>query len=232
MNSSSLEKKYQRFISSFKESYAFFSQTERLVVHVLFVAILVSGLTSLILFNSQYLVSNPRTGGTLTEGIVGVPRFINPLYAERDADRDLTSLIYSGLTRRTPQGNLIPDLAESWEISEDGLVYTFILKEDAKFHDGTLLTAQDIVFTVEAIQESSTKSPFERDWDGIAVQALNDSTVTFSLPKPFTPFIQNTTLGILPQHLWENIGKENYLFSRYNLTPIGSGPYQIVSTKR
>ena len=232
MNLSSLEKKYKRFETSFKEIYAHLSQTERLVAHVLFIVMLASGLTSLALLNSNYLVTNPRTGGILTEGIVGVPRFINPLYAERDVDRDLTSLVYSGLTRRTPQGNLIPDLAESWEISEDGLVYTFVLREDAKFHDGTPLDAQDIVFTVESIQESSTKSPFERDWDGIAVQALNNTTITFSLPKPFTPFIQNTTLGILPQHLWQDVGKENYLFSRYNLTPVGSGPYQVVSTKR
>jgi len=218
--------------SFFKDHYTHFSQTERLFVHIFFLILLVSGLTAGVLFNRQFLTDTPKTGGVITEGIVGVPRFINPLYAERDVDRDLTTLIYSGLTRRTPQGNLIPDLAESWEISDDGLTYTFKLREDAIFHDNTPVTAQDVVFTVEAVQESSSKSPFERDWDGTGVLALNDSTVIFTLTKPFTPFIQNTTLGILPKHLWQDEGQENYLFSRYNTTPVGSGPYQVVSTKR
>lgn len=232
MKTQSLSKKYLRVIDFFIKRYKGLSQTERFLAHVFFIIALASGLFMVIQSNNEFLVSTPRSGGSITEGIVGVPRFINPLYAERDVDRDLTNLVYSGLTRRTPQGNLIPDLAKSWEISEDGLIYTFTLNEDAVFHDGMPVTAQDVVFTIEAIQDSRSKSPFERDWDGIVVQALNESTVNFLLPQPFTPFIQNTTIGILPSHLWEDMSIDSYLFSRYNLTPIGSGPYQIVSTRR
>lgn len=225
-------KKNVKFISSLKERYSYLSQTERLAAHIFFILALVSILAILLTYNNSILEDSPRSGGTLSEGIVGVPRFINPLYAERDVDRDLTKLVYSGLTRRTPQGNLIPDLAESWEINPEGTQYTFTLRENAYFHDGEQVTSADVVFTIEAIQDSATKSPFKRDWDGVVVEALNDKTVIFSLPKAFTPFIQNTTIGILPEHIWSAIDIDNYLFHQDNLTPTGSGPYEILSTRR
>jgi len=226
------EKKHFSLVSFLKKRYRGFSQTERFLSHVLFVISLSSLLFIFININKNFLIDTPRSGGTLSEGIVGIPRFINPLFAERDVDQDLTSLVYSGLTRRTPQGNLIPDLAESWEISEDGQQYTFRIADDASFHDGTPVTAEDVVFTITAIQDSLAKSPYERDWDGIVIEALDEKTVIFRLPKAFSPFIQNTTLGILPSHIWKDLGREDYLFSRYNLTPIGSGPYEVVSTNR
>ncbi len=232
MKKSTSEKKYVKPILFIKERYIYLSQTERLAFHVLFTIALVTTLALFLTWNTNHLVDSPRSGGTITEGIVGVPRFINPLYAERDVDRDLTNLIYSGLTRRTPQGNLIPDIAESWEISDDGTQYTFIIHEDAVFHDGTPVKATDVVFTIETIQDSTTKSPYERDWDGVIAQAINDETLIFTLSKPFVPFIQNTTLGILPSHIWGEVSPDDYLFNQYNLTPIGSGPYKIISTKR
>ena len=103
-----------------------FSLTEK-VIFFFFVGIFViSGLTLLWQVNKIFLVEVPDYGGTLTEGVMGSPRFINPLLATSDIDRDLTSLIYSGLLKIDSEGQLIPDLAESYEISDDGLTYTFI----------------------------------------------------------------------------------------------------------
>ena len=94
------------------------------------------------------MVEVPAYGGSFTEGIIGIPRFINPLIAVSDADRDLTLLAYSGLMRATASGTLIPDLALNYEISDDGLVYTFTIKDTAVFHDGTPVTADDVIFTI------------------------------------------------------------------------------------
>ena len=78
--------------------------------------------------NKSFMVNVPMDGGSITEGIVGTPRFINPVLAFSDADQDLVSLIYSGLMRKSINGTLIPDLAEKYEGSKDGLIYTFTLK--------------------------------------------------------------------------------------------------------
>ena len=95
------------------------------------------------------MVEVPAYGGTLTEGIIGTPRFINPVLASSDADRDLVALTHSGLLRPDNHGRLINDMAEKYEISEDGLVYTFTLKPNLFWQDGTPITGDDIIFTIE-----------------------------------------------------------------------------------
>ena len=100
------------------------------------------------LLNDSLLVAVPAYGGSISEGVIGSPRFINPILAVSDSDRDLTSLVYSGLLRATPNGDYLPDLAESYTVSPDGLTYTFKLRPGATFHNGTKVTADDVVFTV------------------------------------------------------------------------------------
>ena len=85
----------------------------------------------LVNLNKMFMVEIPQKGGSVTEGIVGFPILVNPVIANSEADKDLVSLIYSGLMRKDASGNLIPDLAVSWpSISEDGKEYTFVIKED------------------------------------------------------------------------------------------------------
>ena len=105
------------------------------------------------------MVNVPMDGGSITEGIVGTPRFINPVLAFSDADQDLVSLIYSGLMRKSINGTLIPDLAEKYEGSKDGLIYTFTLKNKIYFHDKKPITADDVIFTINKIKDPTIKSP-------------------------------------------------------------------------
>jgi len=109
--------------------------------------------------NQEFKVTVPAHGGTLTEGIIGTPRLINPVLAISDADRDITELVYSGLIRKMPDGEIVPDLASSYEISNDGLSYTFTLKDDLIFHDSKPLTTDDVLFTIEKAQDQVLKSP-------------------------------------------------------------------------
>ena len=130
-----------------------FSLTEKTIFFVFTVIFAISGLSLLYQVNKLFLVEVPDYGGSLTEGILGSPRFINPILASSDIDKDLSSLIYSGLLRAGQNGELIPDIAESYTISPDSLVYTFRLKDNIYFHDGTKLTADDVIFTIEKIQD-------------------------------------------------------------------------------
>lgn len=178
------------------------------------------------------MVEVPTSGGTLVEGVIGTPRFINPLLALSDTDRDLTQLIYSGLMRATPSGELIPDLAKTYEISTDGLVYTFTLKDDLTWHDGKPILSDDIVFTVNRVKDSILRSPKRASWEGVSVQKIDDKSVQFTLLQPYSPFMENATLGILPEHAWEHVTSEQFNFSNINIEPIGSGPYKIRSIKK
>jgi peptide/nickel transport system substrate-binding protein len=174
----------------------------------------------------------PAEGGTLTEGIIGTPRFINPLLEISDADRDMTGLIYSGLMRADNKGGLTPDLAKQYEISEDGLTYTFILRENIFWHDGKKVSSDDILFTIKQAQEPSLKSTKRASWEGIEIEKIDDHAVKFTLKKAYTPFLQNTTIGILPKHIWENALSERMIYSEFNTNPIGSGPYKIDKIKK
>lgn len=206
-----------------------FSLTEKTLFFVFAVIFAISGLSLLYKVNKLFLVEVPDYGGSLTEGIVGSPRFINPILASSDIDRDLTSLVYSGLLKSNSKGELIPDIAESYTISPDALVYTFILKDNVYFHNGQKLTVDDVIFTIEKAKDPELKSPRETNWSGVRVDKIDERTLSFTLKQPYSPFIQNFTLGILPKSIWKDASVEEFPFSQFNTKPIGSGPYKIDS---
>lgn len=220
-----------RFTLAFKA----FTERERLVFFVAMGVLVGSTIVLLLGVNRSFLVKVPAFGGTLVEGMQSTPAHINPLLASgevgSEADRDLTALIYSGLLRAESDDTFTNDLAESYEVSEDGLSYTFILKPDLKWHDGEALTADDVVFTIKTAQDSRMKSPKRASWDGVTVEKIDDATVRFSLNKPYAPFLENATLGIMPEHIWKNVDFNRFDTNKYNREPIGSGPYKITSIK-
>jgi len=200
---------------------------------ILFICLLTLNIGSLsfLLVDSYFknTIIQPSTGGIYSEGIVGTPLFINPLYAvANDADRDLTELIYAGLMKYNGQGELVPDLAKEYKILEDGRVFEFYLKDNLHWSDGAPLTADDVVFTVKAVQNPTLKSPLRASWLDVQVEKITDSVIQFKLKIPSANFLEKTTLKILPQHIWQqSINEQNFPLSNYNLNPIGAGPYQI-----
>jgi peptide/nickel transport system substrate-binding protein len=203
---------------------ASFTKKEWRIFGTLLVILVVSTILILNNINNSFMVSIPRNGGSLSEGVIGTPRFVNPVLAFSDVDRDLVSLIYSGLMRKDTTGNFVNDLAESYEVSSDGLTYTFKIKDDAFFQDGSPVTADDVVFTINEIKDPVIKSPRKGNWDGVTVQKIDNKTVAFNLKQPYASFLENTTLGIMPAKLWNNSPIE---LNSLNTSPVGSGPYQV-----
>ena len=206
-----------------------FSLTEKTIFFIFTIVFVISSLSLLYQVNKLFLVEVPDYGGSLTEGIIGSPRFINPILSSSDIDKDLSSLIYSGLLKISHKGELIPDIAESYTISNNGLVYTFRLKDNVFFHDGVKLSADDIMFTIEKAQDPELKSPRETNWSSVRVEKIDEKTVSFTLKQAYSPFIQNLTLGILPKHIWKTASIEEFPFSQFNTQPIGTGPFKIDS---
>ena len=172
-------------------------------------------------------------GGSWSEAVVGAPQHINPLLLQaNDTDSDLSKLIFSGLLRYGRDGALTPDLAESYTVSDDGLEYTFILKSDLRWHDGRALTTDDVVFTILTAQNTDNESTQRMNWQGVDVIKKDDRTVSFRLKNRYAQFLSNTTLGIIPKHLWENVKASNFSLSENNLKPIGAGPYKFSKIRR
>lgn len=176
----------------------------------------------------QSTVPVPKRGGEYVEGIAGQPIYVNPLLSQTsEADADLAQLIFSGLLKYDRDGNLVSDLAESFEISEDKKIYKFYLKQNILWHDGEALTADDVKFTFDILQDPAYRSPLRQSWKEVVVNRLDERTVEFVLSQPYFAFLDRLTLGILPKHIWENISPDRFTLSDFNLRPIGSGPYSF-----
>ncbi|HET6314170.1 MAG TPA: peptide ABC transporter substrate-binding protein [Chloroflexia bacterium] len=166
--------------------------------------------------------------GTYVEAMLGAPRFVNPLLATSDTDLDLTHLVYSALTRVHTKGRLAPDMASRWEVSPDARVYTFTLKSDVRWHDGEFFTADDVLFTIEQLRRSDFPGDpmLAAPWKDVKLEAPTRQTLIFRLPQSNAAFLQHTTLGILPRHLWDDSKAGALATSELNRDPVGSGPWR------
>ena len=206
--------------------------SDALLLKIAVVAFLVCALWFAVSLSTDSQVEVSASGGTYTEGIVGTPRFINPVLAVTRADKDLSALIYDGLMRLDSSGALAPSIAESVTVSEDGLTYNVVLRKDVTFHDGRPLTTDDVVFTIERIQTPALNSPLRSNFDGVRVEKLGEYEMNFVIAEPYVPFIENLTFGILPRHIWQDATNEEFPFSQHNSEPIGAGPYKVASINR
>ena len=192
----------------------------------------------IILFSISFLVGNfyrsqtkiiPAQGGTYVEAIPESPHNFNPVLSTNDADRDATRLIFSSLLKYNERGELAPDLASSYDVSKDGKTYTVKLKSGITWHDGEPFSSEDVVFTINAIQNSEYASPLRNSWQGIKAEAVDANTVVLTLKTPYAAFTPNLAfLGILPKHIWKTVMPQNFPLAEFNLKPIGTGPYKFV----
>lgn len=170
----------------------------------------------------------PLLSGSLAEGIIGSPRFINPvLSSANDPDRDLAQLVFSSLLKYDEKSQLVPDLAETYSILDNGKIYEITLKKNIRWHDKKPFNVDDVIFTLNLIQGLDYKSPLRVSWAGVEVEKADDYTIRFRLKNAYAPFLHNLTFGILPKHIWKDISPANFSLSTNNLKPVGTGPYKF-----
>lgn len=191
---------------------------------------------------SGVLADTPRYGGTWMGSIANDPPTLDPAYGVAGVEGELMALLYDGLIAFDAEGRAVPNLARSWEVSDDNLTYTFYLVDDAYFHNGNLFTAADVKYSFERILAPETASP--RDWvlDRIAgadafvagaadevagIEVLDDFTVRITLAQPFSPFL--TMLGMPAAHIVDGRVIESYADPRndYAFQPVGTGPFVL-----
>lgn len=197
------------------------SDKEKRIIFGLFALAFISVLV-LIFPNSSD--NKPSFGGKYKEGIVGSPRYINPiLAANNDADLDLAEILFASLAK---------DLSESVRLSDDKKIYTLKLKSDIIWHDGEPVTADDVLFTVQAIQDPAYQSPLRFNFQGVGIEKIDEKTVKFSLKDVYSPFISTLDIGILPSHIWEEISPAGFALAEANIKPIGNGPFKFTELKK
>lgn len=219
-------------LREWQKAFDLLPKKEKIFFLILFFTAWISGVFILVKIDRDYSTKVPATGGKLTEGIMGIPKFINPLLTVSDADRDLTRVIYAGLMKPDGKGGLEPELAEHYAISADGFTYTFYLREKLYWHDNEKVKAEDVFFTINQAKNPKIASPKRANWEGVTAEVVNDREIKFHLRKPYAPFLANTTLGILPKHIWEKVAPEEFHLSEFNTRPIGAGPFKMESLSK
>ncbi len=178
---------------------------------------------------------SPAPSGPFTEsrpyreGILGVAESVNPLTAQTRADQDLVALVFSGLVALGPDGSLVQGLARDWEVDEAGKVWTFHLRPEARWHDDTPLTADDVVFTVGILQDPDYSGPGGASWRDVTVEAVDARTVRFELVTPLGGFLQAATQPIVPAHLLADVPVKALASHSFGRHPVGSGPFRLVT---
>jgi peptide/nickel transport system substrate-binding protein len=174
----------------------------------------------------HWLARQPINGGVYREGVIGRVRLVNPLYVENSATADIAELVFSKLIRTRDGQYVEGDLADNWEVSADKRTYTLKLREDAHWHDGVLVTSDDVVYTIQTIQNPDARSSLATNWDKIQVSALDSRTVQFKLPASYSGFWSALAqVGILPKHVLEQTPVSQLRLASFNQQPIGSGPF-------
>ena len=151
---------------------------------------------------------------------------LNPILEETNLD----ALLFRGLMRFDENNKVITDIADSFDVSDDKLTYTFMLNEGITFHDGKELTAEDVVFTIESILDDKNASFLKSDFEEVvSVHETDDYTVEIKLKQPFTPLVDKLTMPILPAHAFEGVDMRT---ADFNSHPIGAGPYMFDKWER
>jgi len=166
--------------------------------------------------------------GKLVFSLLGEVSILNPILSTDTSSSAVEGTIFTGLTRINEKLEVVPDLARSWEVSADGKVWTFYLRQDVKWHDGVPFTADDVVFTFNAILNPKVNSVRRSDYiiddQPIKFKVLNNFTVQAILPKPFAPFLVRSGISLIPRHL---LAGQDINTAKFNRQPVGTGPFKF-----
>ena len=164
-------------------------------------------------------------GDIMVEGSIGDASNLIPLLASDSTSHGIAGMIFNGLIKYDKDLNIVGDLAESWEISKDGLVITFRLRKDVRWHDGRPFTAEDVLYTYQVTVDPKTPTAYAGDFLKVKkAEVLDAHTFQATYDKPFAPALMSWSVGILPKHLLA--GKE-ITTSPLGRNPVGTGPYRF-----
>ncbi len=182
-----------------------------------------------ILIYLHFLPVFPQDYGDIyITALLGDASYLNPVLASDSASASINSLVYNGLVKYDKDLNIVGDLAERWEIKNNGKIIIFYLRKNVLWHDGTKFTAKDVKFTYEKLVDPDIKTPYSADFNLVQkCEIIDDYTIKFVYKQPFVPALESWGIGIIPEHIFN---KPNIDFHKNpaNRKPIGTGPYKFL----
>ena len=181
--------------------------------------------------SSFFLIKTPVVGGSITEGVVGVPISFNPLFASNEAEKNVSVIIYGGLLKKTGPNTFIKELASSFDSTKDLKKHTLKLKKDLYFHDYEELSSDDFLFTVE--RKKNIDDNFDKKWKDVTITAPNRKQIIIESQNPISKeeVVELASIKIIPKHIWQKIPSDlNVSYSGSDLY-VGSGPFLYKNIK-
>lgn len=171
----------------------------------------------------------PVYGDMMIRGSIGDASVLLPVLASDSASSEISSLIYNGLVKYDKDINVVGELAERWEISDDNLKIRFYLRKGVTWQDGTPFTSKDVEYTFKVHIDPKTPTAYATDFLRVKeFRILDEHTIEVTYDKPYAPALTSWAHSILPSHLLE--GKE-ITESPLKRNPVGTGPYRFKEWK-
>ncbi len=203
---------------------------QHVVVWLAIIGILLAGVAvQMYWYQQTYRAMAWKDGGTYAEAVIGPINTLNPLYASTPAEQSTSKLLFSSLLTYDDTGNLSDDLASSISVSQAAKEYVVKLRKDVYWSDNVKLTAQDVVFTVNLMKSADVRSVmyYNGNWANVTAEALDDTTVKFTLPAQYASFPHALTFAVLPRHVLEEVPLGSIRQSTFSVSPVGSGPFKL-----
>ncbi|MDB5162805.1 MAG: putative Extracellular solute-binding protein family 5 [Candidatus Saccharibacteria bacterium] len=216
----------RRFI--FKRLDNFREVRRRIALWVLAIGIII-GATGLqyLWYQNNYRTTANATGGTYAEAVLGPVDTLNPIFAKSSAEETVGELLFSRLVTYDKSGRLNYDLADSMNVSPDGKTYSFTIRPDARWDDGSYVRARDVVFTVNVLKDPASRSTIT-GWDNVIAKEIDSRTVAFELPAVYAAFPHALRfLPILPEHILRDVEPAALREDAFSSKPTGSGPFTL-----
>ncbi len=218
-------------LSLIKKTIKSYSDKEKTISAVLLVIFLLSGWKILSgNWEGRDLVNVVQGEHNYNEGLIGEITHINPVFSDlNDVDRDITSLVFEGLSKYDNETGKIVENIATHTLDESKTVYTFVLHDGLTWHDGEPVTADDVYFTYhDIIQHPEFENPIlKSSFSGVTVEQIDEKTITMTLNETNSFFFTQLTVGLLPQHILSEVPVTELDTHEFNQNPIGNGPYQV-----
>ena len=219
----------EQFDKNFIRRFGRLKQVRRFTIGWLLLTglLIIATVMQIIGLSGAYQSEQPVPGGAFHEGLVGTFSTANPLYANGTVDIAVSRLVFAGLLKYDDTNTLVGSLASGYERNETGKIYTVHLRPHLTWQDGAPLTADDVVFTYNTIKNPDAHSTLISGMRGVDVAKVDSTTVRFTLSSALATFPNSLTIGIIPQHILQDVPPASLRTARFNtVSPIGAGPFK------
>ncbi|HEX5148692.1 MAG TPA: peptide ABC transporter substrate-binding protein [Candidatus Limnocylindrales bacterium] len=208
------------------------SLRDRAVIGILsLVLVVLTGAVVAPSFEPSRPISTPtpssRPVRSYIEGVLGSAASVSPFSARTSVERAIVALVFRGLVRLGPDDTIVGDLAERWEVDPTGTTWTFHLRPDLVWQDGQPITADDVLFTIDALTAPAYTGPGAASWREVTAAAPDPSTVVLTLATPLGGFLEAATQPIAPRHLLGGVAPVDLPDDPFGRHPVGSGSFRV-----